>query len=167
MAREALVTLAGPDDAPAVARLLAEMDRHYQGDTLEESEGVAQAARHLAEPENGTLYALARAGAEPVGIACFVLLRHGLRFPGSLFLKDLFVVEGARGGGAGEALLRFLASFAAAHGVSRIDLTVDAPNTAAARFYSRLGAEPCTGKIFYRFEADTVAALAADDDGTP
>lgn len=154
------VTLAGPDDALALAALFAAMDLHYQGVTVPEGEWLPKVEAHLDEAENGTLYALAWMGGRPVGIACFVLLRHGLHYRGSLFLKDLFVIEEARGSGAGEALMRFLAAFARDHGVDRIDLTVDAPNEGAARFYARLGADPVAEKHFYRFEVGALMALA-------
>ncbi|AXS42247.1 GNAT family N-acetyltransferase [Breoghania sp. L-A4] len=130
------VTLAGPGDAADLAILMAEIDTHYQGRTLPVEERAAQAGRFLAEAENGLRYALARTAGRPVGAAFFILARHGLVTPGSLFLKDLYVSDAARGAGIGEALMRFVARFALHKGVSRIDLSVDAPNTGAARFYA-------------------------------
>lgn len=156
----ATVTLAGPNDVKAIAALFAAMDRHYQGRTLPEEDWVEKTARYLAEPENGTRYALARVNGAPVGIACFTLFRHGLVHAGSLFLKDLYVLKTARGSGAGEALMRFVARFARDRGVDRIDLTVDAPNDGAIRFYARLGGQPNADKQFYRFDGEAFATLA-------
>lgn len=157
------ITLAGPNDIEAVAALLAALDLHYQGRTIEPEDRVERAARYLREAANGIHYAIARTNGSPVGIACFALFRHGLVHTGSLFLKDLFVIEAARGSGAGETLMHFIAHFAREHEVERIDLSVDIPNIEAARFYRRLGGEPVESKRFYRFIGEAVARLANRD----
>ncbi len=136
------------------------MDLHYQGRTFARQDWSETALRQLLEPESGLRYAVARIGDAPVGIACFALFRHDLFHPRSLFLKDLFVRDEARGHGTGEALVRFLAGLAVKHGVDRIDLTVDAPNEGAARFYARLSGAPVTDKIAYRFDNRSLTALA-------
>ena len=57
-----------------------------------------------------------------------------------LNLDDLFVTEGARGAGVGEALMRAFADVAALEGLSaRWEVRTD--NHGARRFYARLGAE--------------------------
>jgi ribosomal protein S18 acetylase RimI-like enzyme len=54
-------------------------------------------------------------------------------------LNDLFVAEGARRGGVGEALLRAAAAAAAAAGAVWIDLETARDNLAAQRLYEREG----------------------------
>lgn len=157
------VALAGLEDIKAIAALFAAMDLHYQGRTLPTENWEQQAASFLNEADNGMHYAIAWLNGEPAGIACFVLFRHGLIHNGSVFLKDLFVLATARGSGTGEALMAFVARFALDHGAERIDLTVDVPNTGAARFYDRLGGEQLDAKRFYRFDAEAVASLANRD----
>ncbi|WP_346909255.1 GNAT family N-acetyltransferase [uncultured Roseibium sp.] len=154
------IALAGPDDVEAIAALFAAIDLHYQNQTLDPEEALEKAALYLREPDNGAHYAIARIDGTPVGLACFALFRHGLIATGSVFLKDLFVTEAARGSGAGEALMQFVARYARDRDVTRIDLSVDVPNTGAARFYDRLGGRLEDSKRFYRFIGEAFAKLA-------
>jgi ribosomal protein S18 acetylase RimI-like enzyme len=50
--------------------------------------------------------------------------------------------------------MRWLAEYARARGLGRIDLTTEAGNRGARAFYERLGAEPMD-KVFYRFNLST------------
>ena len=77
-----------------------------------------------------------------------------------LVLKDLFVRDGHRSAGIGEALLKFLAGHCLAKGIGRIDLTTEDWNEGAIRFYERLGAERHDQKVFLRFDTDGLRKLA-------
>lgn len=155
------MALAGNEDIAAIATVMAAMDEHYQGATLADpDERVSRVRTYLEEAGNGTSYAIARADGAPAGMACFALFRHGLIHGGSVFLKDLFVLETARGNNVGQRLLEFVAQFARDHGAERIDLSVDVPNTGAARFYERLGGYATDDKRFFRLSAEAVASLA-------
>ena len=160
---DATITLAGPDDADDLAALFVALDRHYRG--TDDGPGFAAARamviRTLAERE-GTCFAIARSGGRPVALACFARVRPGHLLRGVLWLKDLFVVEEARGAGLGTAMLAFLAALARREGLGRIDLTTERDNTAAQRFYERLGGA-IKPKVFYRFEGEALAGLADRD----
>jgi GNAT superfamily N-acetyltransferase len=152
---ETMIRLAEPQDAGAIARLVHALEAHYGGDgqacPVEDTLAMVQAS--MAERE-GTRYALALTDGRPVGLACFAILRPGFRLTGLLFVKELFIVEPARGHAVGAALMRWLADYARARGITRIDLTTDGTNTGAQAFYERLGAERMN-KVFYRFNLST------------
>ncbi|HEY8565107.1 MAG TPA: GNAT family N-acetyltransferase [Beijerinckiaceae bacterium] len=156
------LALATLDDAPEVAWLIRALDVHYLGEERAPSDEAARAMveRCLRERE-GTRFLLARQGGMPVGIACFTIVRPGHQLGGVLFLKDLFVVTSARGGGIGRALLAGLANHARDHGTTRIDLTTEPGNAGARKLYERLGARQIE-KVFYRFGPEALAALSED-----
>ena len=163
MADGLTIRIAGPDDHDAIAMMNQAMDRFYRpGDEPDASaDVVALMERIRADRQLGTQVALAFHGSEPVGIAFFALIHPGRRLGGLLFLKDLFVAEEARSLGTGEAMMRFLARFAAAKGIRRIDLTAEPGNAGAQRFYERLGMK-VRPAVFYRLEGEALARLAAD-----
>ena len=149
---EPQIRLAALEDAPAVAALIRALDLHYVGEGAAQPIGptLAMVERSMREAE-GTRYALASIDGRAVGLACFALLRPGNRLAGLLFVKELFIAGDARGRAVGAALMRWLADYARARGVTRIDLTTDSGNRGAQAFYERLGAERMD-KVFYRFD---------------
>ncbi|MDP8919321.1 MAG: GNAT family N-acetyltransferase [Pseudomonadota bacterium] len=152
---ETVIRLAELQDAGAIAELVHALEAHYGGDvqacSIEDTLAMVQVS--MAERE-GTRYALALTDGRPVGLACFAALRPGFRLTGLLFVKELFITEPARGQAVGAALMRWLADYARARGITRIDLTTDGTNTGAQAFYERLGAERMN-KVFYRFNLST------------
>ncbi len=155
-----VVRLAGPQDSAAVARLLVAIEAHYLGQDRTSTVEDAQAmVGHAFETAEGTRFAVAEIAGEAVGIACFAILRPGHLLEGLVYLKELFVVDKARGQGVGAGLMAFLASFAREHGLGRIDFTTDAGNDASQRLYEGLGAtrQP---KVAYRLEGEALDALA-------
>jgi ribosomal protein S18 acetylase RimI-like enzyme len=81
---------------------------------------------------------LAEDNGEPVA---YLLARYGEHGPTTVYVSDLWVERGARGGGLGADLLRRAAAEAAEHGCTHVVLDVDSRNTAAIAFYERLGFE--------------------------
>jgi GNAT superfamily N-acetyltransferase len=152
-APQVAIRLAEPRDAEAVAGLIHTLEIHYGGEAPPLESTLAMVRASMAEQE-GTRHALAFVGGQPVGLACFAVLRPGFRLTGLVFLKELFVEEKARGQAVGAALMRWLAEYARARGLGRIDLTTEASNRGARAFYERLGAEPMD-KVFYRFNLST------------
>jgi GNAT superfamily N-acetyltransferase len=146
-----IIRLATLEDAPEIAGLVRAVDLHYAGPEVAKPLGatLAMVEQTMREGE-GTRYALAFHGARAVGLACFAILRPGFRLTGLLFVKELFVMEDARGQAVGAAFMRWLADYARERGVTRIDLTTDGANQGAQAFYERLGAERMN-KVFYRF----------------
>jgi GNAT superfamily N-acetyltransferase len=152
---EIAVRLATLEDAADVAALVRAVDLHYVGSEVAQplEPTLAMVARSMREQE-GTRYALAYREGQPVGLACFAVLRPGFKLSGLLFIKELFVDDHARGQEVGTVLMRWLADYARAQGLTRIDLTTDGTNTGAQAFYERLGAERMN-KVFYRFNLST------------
>lgn len=74
-----------------------------------------------------------------------------------LYLDDLYVDDRARGHGLGERLMRALAEIAVGEGL-RVRWELQADNTAARRFYERLGAE-ISPKLLARWSVDAMKAL--------
>jgi GNAT superfamily N-acetyltransferase len=149
------IRLADPEDADDVAALVRAVDLHYVGpeaaQPLEPTKGMVEQSMRGSE---GTRYAVAYREGQPVGLACFAVLRPGFKLSGLLFVKELFVESQVRGQAVGAALMRWLADYARARGITRIDLTTDGTNTGAQAFYERLGAERMN-KVFYRFNLST------------
>ncbi len=149
------IRLADPEDAADVAALVRAVDLHYVGpevaQPIEPTKGMVEKSMRESE---GTRYAMAYLEGQPVGLACFAVLRPGFKLSGLLFVKELFVESQVRGQAVGAALMRWLADYARARGITRIDLTTDGTNTGAQAFYERLGAERMN-KVFYRFNLST------------
>lgn len=87
---------------------------------------------------------------QPVGFATYALLYPGIQGVATLFMKDLFVTEKARGRGIGKALLLRLREIAEEHGCVRFDWTSETTNDRATAFYRGLGAEIRPEKIYWR-----------------
>jgi len=156
----AFATLA---DTADVAQLIAAMDAHYRpGETLPPVDDYrAMVAATLRERE-GTRFVIARgADGTPFGLACIAVIRPGRDLKGLVYLKDLFVVEQARGRGLGRSLMAFLARFATDNGIGRIDFTTDRDNEGAQRLYAALGARVME-KIYYTLPGEQLAALATE-----
>jgi GNAT superfamily N-acetyltransferase len=154
------VVPAGVADAEEVGRLIDAMEAHYNG--VGNTVGLAGAidlARRTMETNEGTRFIVARERRVPVGLACYAVIRPGRRHQGLIFLKDLFVVTESRGGGIGRALMGWLARFALAEGIGRIDLTTDHANLRAQALYASLGGER-REQLLYRFDGARLWALA-------
>lgn len=98
-----------------------------------------------------------------VGFATFSTIYPGPGLKSGLFLKDLFVSETARGGGAGRALLRELARLAVARGMSRVDWTADRNNSRLLAFYDETGALREEEKLFFRLKGKALQDFAGED----
>lgn len=145
------IRLAELSDAPAVAGLVRAGEIHYVGPDVAPIERTLAMVEASMKTQEGTRYALAFLDGEPVGLACFAIIRPGSRLSGLFFVKELFVDERARGAGIGETMLNWLAALAREQGIGRIDLTTDGSNARAQAFYERLGGARMD-KVFYRFD---------------
>ena len=158
------VRLATPADRDAVAFLIEAMDLHYQSQTPGAGEIRPAVDRWLTGEDTDGRMALAFDADSPVGLAIFAILHPGVALTGLMFVKDIFVVDKARGKGAGEAIMRFLARYCVDNGIGRIDLQTEGDNAGARRFYERLGADLQEWKVAYRFSGDALEAMARDPD---
>ena len=110
--------------------------------------GQAELARILESP--ATTILLAREDDTIVGTLTLALfpIPTGLR----ALIEDVVVDEGARGRGAGEALIREAVRLASEAGARTVDLTSRPERAAANRLYEKLGFRPRETNV-YRFEA--------------
>jgi GNAT superfamily N-acetyltransferase len=154
------VAQAGPADRAALLPLLAEMGGFYAERT--DAATLTAAAEALTSPAGraGPFCLLAREGDRAAGFVSLSGFFPAFDFTWGLLLKDLYVAEAARGGGAARALMTGAMGFAQRHGYTRIDWTTDAGNARARRFYAGLGVVPA-GKIFYRVTGEALARAAA------
>jgi len=75
-----------------------------------------------------------------LGMLVYYLIPFTFRARPTLYIKELYVGDNARGRGVGEALMRAAAREAVAHGCASIKWQVAEWNTRARAFYERLGA---------------------------
>jgi GNAT superfamily N-acetyltransferase len=144
LAPEPKVRLAGPGDEAKVASLIAGL-RDFYGEAEPDDEQIARIVAELLG-DRRTEFLLV--GEPAVGVA-------QLRFRPSLWtgaedawLEDLFVIEGARRGGAGRALVQGCVDRARARGCKRIQLDANERNGAALALYESLGFSSSTSERF-------------------
>ncbi len=128
------VRRAGPDDAAAVVAMVREL-------AAPEGDAFAGTAARWAQVlgREDVLVLLAERDGGPVGYVSAVRRLHLWLGTDVLALDDLFVREGHRDAGIGRLLMTELARVASAEDlVVRWEVAED--NTAAQRFYRRLGA---------------------------
>ena len=77
-----------------------------------------------------------------------------------IYLEDLYVKTDYRGHGHGKALIKKLAAIACERGCGRLEWSCLDWNTPSIDFYLSLGAEQMNDWTVYRFEGESLAALA-------
>lgn len=77
-----------------------------------------------------------------------------------LHVEDLCLAPAHRGAGLGRRVMAALARLAIARGCAGLDWSVVKANTAAVRFYERLGAERLTDSDHYALSGDALDRLA-------
>jgi GNAT superfamily N-acetyltransferase len=128
--------VAGPDEAGAVAALLAQFRDHLGSTAPSDASILASVQRILAEPDSEFLLAGEQTAAAVLQ----------LRFRWSLWtdapdawLEDLFVAADRRRGGLGDALVRLAIERARERGARRIELDCFEDNAPALALYARNG----------------------------
>ena len=105
--------------------------------------------------------AIARLGANGVGMAIWFYNYSTFLGRRGLYLEDLFVLPEWRGRGIGRALLAHLAHVAMEKGCGRMEWAVLDWNESAIGFYRNLGAQATDQWTVYRVTGDALARLAA------
>ncbi len=150
------ITPADVETAVALAHELADYEREPQSCqlTVDQLNAAlfceAPALFGLVAEEDGVV----------VGTALWFLNYSTWRGVHGIYLEDLYVRPAARRGGHGRALLRELASIAAARGYDRLDWAVLDWNTPAHAFYRSLGAEPTQEWTGWRLDGPALTAFA-------
>lgn len=78
-----------------------------------------------------------------------------------LYLEDIYITAAHRHKGVGEMMLRYIAELAAARGFERIDFQVLEWNTAAIKFYEKLGAKRDHEVRYFKFTDEAFKNLAS------
>jgi len=133
----------GPIDAAEFERLLpliAEYQRFYEVDEIDEERNRSFFPRFLAPSEDGLLLG-ARAGGEIVGYACLYWHFSSTQAVETVLMNDLFVSPAARGAGIGRALIEASASVARERGAAQLQWATAPGNVTAQRLYDSTGAE--------------------------
>jgi GNAT superfamily N-acetyltransferase len=100
----------------------------------------ANSFARLVDPSVSAYHGLiARADGVAVGIANYLFHCHGWVDTEVCYLQDLFVAPGARGTGAGRALLQAVYAAADTAGRPEVYWTTDKDNTRARRLYDEVG----------------------------
>lgn len=105
---------------------------------------------HIAETDDG----------EAVGFAVWFLSFSTWRGAHGIYLEDLYVRPGARGGGHGKALLRELARICVERGYERLEWSVLDWNVSAIDFYRSVGAVSMDEWTVNRLTDDALRKLA-------
>ena len=145
-----------PADDNALARLLEEMQAHYDV-PCPPAEIVLGGLTSL--PAGVTI--LVAETDRIVGFAAFSAIYPGPGLASGLFLKELFVTKECRQSGVGSALMRAVAAFAVEHGHKRVDWTAARGNTRLLAYYQELGALRQEDKVFFRLTGEALAKLAS------
>lgn len=156
-------TPAVEQDLPAIAELLAEMDRFYgvtEFERLEQRLPRIKAMIFRDPPAAHVL--LAKEDGQVVGLAAYSILWPAVGITHSVFLKELYVREAYRRRGVGQLLMQELCEVAVENGCSRVEWMTDRDNPGAQQFYAELGFTVDTGKLFYRVQGEAIQQVADD-----
>lgn len=102
----------------------------------------------LLEPDESMGGALAWDGERAVGLVHHIRHRSCWTTGDYIYLQDLFVAQGTRGGGIGRALIEHVFAAAKAQGCSRVHWLTQETNTEAMKLYDRVADR--SGFVQYR-----------------
>ncbi|MEO1223086.1 MAG: GNAT family N-acetyltransferase [Pseudomonadota bacterium] len=156
------IRFAKATDVSTLAGLMLESNRHYWGDWDGASAMTSASAQAMIAGRSGCKAIIAWKDDLPIAFATVSVLHPAPSEHGTLFMKDLFVTESARGTGVGTHVMRHLAGLATKLGCKRFDWTAETDNPRALEFYDRLGATRVEEKIYFRFSGNPLASLAAE-----
>lgn len=103
---------------------------------------------------------LAQYRGEVIGFALFFSNFSTFLGKPGIYLEDLYVRPGARGKGAGKALLKQLAKITDKEGYGRLEWACLDWNKPSVQFYLALGAQPMNGWTTFRVAGGTLQKLA-------
>ena len=160
----------GPDDLPALARFLCDVDHEEAGYRIgalgpaeppSSAEAVEAALRTM--PAGPAFLLALDDGGAIIGVAAYAVLYpslgHGVT--SMLFLKELHVSADERRKGVARALMAALARTARDLGCTRMGWNTGCDNAAAQALYDGLGAERADHLLSYRMGSEALDRLAA------
>ncbi|MGN6257006.1 MAG: GNAT family N-acetyltransferase [Solirubrobacterales bacterium] len=140
MAAEVEIAPIADDELEQLLPLIAAYQRFYEVEEIDEERNRAFFRRFLAPSEDGLLLGARRDG-RLVGYACLYWHFSSLEAVESVLMNDLYVVEEARGGGVGRALIEASAEVARERGAPYVEWATAPDNETAQRLYDSTGAE--------------------------
>lgn len=153
------IRIATRDDIPLIARFiraLAEFEK--LADAVCFDDAVLADKLFGARPYAEVL--IGEVDGKPEGFALFFHNFSTFEGKPGVYLEDLFVNPGARGGGLGKALLARLAQIALERDCARLEWWVLDWNEPAIQFYKSLAAVPMDEWTTFRLDGAALATLA-------
>lgn len=153
------IRLAEREDAPALHVMICEI-----GKATGCADKIASTPEDLARDGFGKDRAfealVAMVGDVPVAMCLFFPSYSTFRGRAGLYIQDLYVAPGHRGGGFAKRLVAAVAKHAQGCGKSYIRLSVDAQNIVGQRFYEKLGMRHAEDEKIYVLDGTAFAELA-------
>jgi GNAT superfamily N-acetyltransferase len=158
-----MIRTAIPADIPVIHALIRELAEYEKApDEARATQEQLREALFGERPAAFAHMAVDDATGEAVGFALWFLNFSTWRGVHGIYLEDLYVRPGARGGGHGRALLTELARICVERGYGRLEWSVLDWNRPAIGFYEALGARPQDEWTVYRLTDGPLAQLASD-----
>jgi ribosomal protein S18 acetylase RimI-like enzyme len=158
---------ASAKDVPSIIALLEEIDRFYGAEDFPPySVRYQQVVNLLFGVAPVAHVILARDANKAVGLASYSFLWPAEGVTASLYMKELYVLQGHRRAGIGAQLVRRLCAIARDSGCSRVEWTTDRENLGAQFLYERLGVQVSESKLMYRVDGTQLKTLANQEEGT-
>jgi GNAT superfamily N-acetyltransferase len=150
-----MIRYATPDDVSVIRELIRELADYEK--SLHEVEVTEEQLREVLFGEQASVFAhVAESDGEVVGFALWFLTFSTWTGTRGLYLEDLYVRPGHRGGGHGKALLAELGRISVERGYERLEWSVLDWNTPAIDFYESIGARPQSDWIRYRLTGESL-----------
>ncbi|MDX3329815.1 GNAT family N-acetyltransferase [Streptomyces sp. ME02-6979-3A] len=155
-----MIRTATAEDVPAIHAMVRELAEYEKA--LDEAKATEEQLREALFGERPAAYAhvaVSDDDGEVVGFALWFLNFSTWRGVHGMYLEDLYVRPGRRGGGYGKALLRELARICVERGYGRLEWSVLNWNAPSIAFYESLGARPQDEWTVYRLTDRALAEL--------
>ncbi len=153
------VRVAHPSDIPLILDFIKKLAEYEK--LLHEVEASEDDIRRDLFGENPRAFCdIAEVEGRPVGFALWFYSYSTFRGRAGIYLEDLFVEPGARGEGAGKALLRRLAQRCVEADLGRLEWSVLDWNAPSIAFYDSLGAMTKEGWTVRRLYGEALRDLA-------
>jgi GNAT superfamily N-acetyltransferase len=156
-----MIRHATPADVPEIHRMIRELAEYEKA--LEEARASEEQLHEALFGERPAAFAhiAATADGEIAGFSLWFLNFSTWRGVHGIYLEDLYVRPGLRGGGYGKALLAELARICVERGYERLEWSVLNWNTPSIDFYRALGAEPQDEWTVYRLTDEALTKLGS------
>lgn len=157
-----MIRTATPADIPAIHAMVRELAEYEKA--LDEARAGEEQLREALFGERPAAFAhvaVDDVSGETLGFALWFLNFSTWRGVHGIYLEDLYVRPGARGGGHGKALLTELARICVERGYERLEWSVLNWNEPSIAFYRALGARPQDEWTVFRLTDDALNSLGS------